>query len=188
MAAVELAAMTAFAQRREGGPSLSETGRFAADMAMAAAAADRYPSRSRCSRLSRWLPEVNHQGSEAVRRATMNGLRRGLFGGHERAAGRRRLDRAACCCCWRCRCASAAPPQAPGRHQRPGRRSSPAVRAFGDAAEYIRRLRRWCCWPCSGRRVLIHVIGGVMLAGRIAHAQGISHTEKGSPGARWACC
>ena len=81
VAAVELAAMSAFAQRREGGPSLSEMGRYAADMALAAAAADRYPSRSRCSRLSRWLPEVNHQGAAAVRRATMNGLRRGLFGG-----------------------------------------------------------------------------------------------------------
>ena len=81
VAAVELAAMSAFAQRREGGPSLSETGRYAADMALAAGAADHYPSRSRCARLSRWLPEVILQGSEAVRRATMNGIRRGLFGG-----------------------------------------------------------------------------------------------------------
>jgi len=81
VAAVELAAMSAFAQRREGGPSMSDMGRYAADMAMAAAAPDRYPSRSRCSRLARWLPEVNHQGGAAVRRATVNGLRRGLFGG-----------------------------------------------------------------------------------------------------------
>jgi hypothetical protein len=81
VAAVELAAMSAFAQRREGGPSMSDMGRYAADMALAAAAADRFPSRSRCSRLARWLPEVNHQGGAAVRRATINGLRRGLFGG-----------------------------------------------------------------------------------------------------------
>ena len=81
VAAVELAAMSAFAQRREGGPSMSEMGRYAADMALAAAAADRFPSRARCSRLARWLPEVNHQGGAAVRRATINGLRRGLFGG-----------------------------------------------------------------------------------------------------------
>lgn len=80
VAAVELASMSAFAQRRDGGPSMSDMGRYAADMALAAAAADRYPSRSRCARLSRWLPEVNHQGSAAVRRATVNGLRRGLFG------------------------------------------------------------------------------------------------------------
>ena len=72
--------MTAFAQRREGGPSLSEMGRYAADMALAARRRRPLPSRSRCARLSRWLPEVNHQGSEAVRRATMHGLRRGLFG------------------------------------------------------------------------------------------------------------
>ena len=81
VAAVELAAMSAFAQRREGNPSLSDMGRYAADMALAAAAADRFPSRARCSRLRRWLPEVNHQGGAAVRRATLNGLRRGLFGG-----------------------------------------------------------------------------------------------------------
>jgi hypothetical protein len=81
VAAVELAAMSAFAQRREGGPSVSEMGRYAADMALAAGAADRLPSRGRCARLSRWLPEVNHQGGDAVRRATLNGLRRGLFGG-----------------------------------------------------------------------------------------------------------
>jgi hypothetical protein len=81
VAAVELAAMSAFAQRRETGPSMSDMGRYAADMALAAAAADRFPSRARCSRLSRWLPEVNHQGGAAVRRATINGMRRGLFGG-----------------------------------------------------------------------------------------------------------
>ena len=81
VAAVELAAMSAFSQRREGGPSMSDMGRYAADMALAAAAADRFPTRRRCSRLARWLPEVNHQGGAAVRRATINGLRRGLFGG-----------------------------------------------------------------------------------------------------------
>jgi len=80
VAAVELAAMSAFAQRRDGGPSIGDMGRYAADMALAAAAEGRYPSRSRCSRLSRWLPEVNRQGGDAVRRATINGLRRGLFG------------------------------------------------------------------------------------------------------------
>ena len=81
VAGLELAAMSAFAQRREGGPSLSEMGRYTADMALAAAAMDRFPSRSRCARLRRWLPEVNRQGGSAVRRATVNGLRRGLFGG-----------------------------------------------------------------------------------------------------------
>ena len=81
VAAVELAAMSAFAQRQENNPSMAEMGRYAADMALAAGAADRFPSRARCARLSRWLPEVNHQGAAAVRRATLNGLRRGLFGG-----------------------------------------------------------------------------------------------------------
>ena len=80
VAAVELAAMSAFAQRREGGPSMSDMGRYAADMALAAAAENRYPSRARCNQLSRWLPEVNRQGDAAVRRAMINGLRRGLFG------------------------------------------------------------------------------------------------------------
>jgi hypothetical protein len=80
IAALELAAMSAFA-RQQGGPSMGDMGRYAADMALATAAEGRYPSRSRCSRLSRWLPEVNRQGGDAVRRATINGLRRGLFGG-----------------------------------------------------------------------------------------------------------
>ena len=84
VAAIELAAMGAFTRqgdRGPGGPSFSDMGRYAADMALAAAADDRRPSRSRCGRLSRWLPEVNRQGGDAVRRATINGLRRGLFGG-----------------------------------------------------------------------------------------------------------
>ena len=85
VAAVELAAMSAFARqgdRGPGTPSFSDMGRYAADMALAAAAEGRYPSRSRCARIARWAPEVNRQGSDAVRRATINGLRRGLFGGN----------------------------------------------------------------------------------------------------------
>ena len=81
VAAVELASMAAFVRTGGHDADLREMGRYAADMALAAAAEDRRPSRSRCSRLNRWLPEVNRQGGAAVRRATLNGLRRGLFGG-----------------------------------------------------------------------------------------------------------
>jgi hypothetical protein len=84
VAAIELATMSAFAKGGStgpGAPSLSDMGRYAADMALAAASEDRRPARSRCSRLNRWLPEVNRQGDAAVRRAMINGLRRGLFGG-----------------------------------------------------------------------------------------------------------
>jgi hypothetical protein len=80
VAAVELAAMSAFARAGDRGANLSDMGRYAADMALAAAADDRRPSRNRCSQLARWLPEVNRQGDAAVRRAMINGLRRGLFG------------------------------------------------------------------------------------------------------------
>ena len=80
VAAVELAAMAGFSRTGGGSQDLREMGRYAADMALAAASTDRRPSRSRCARLSRWLPEVNRQGGAAVRRATVNGLR-GLLGG-----------------------------------------------------------------------------------------------------------
>ena len=79
VAAVELAAMSGFARQREA--DMGEMGRYAADMALAAAAENRFPPRARCARLERWLPEVNRQGDAAVRRAMINGVRRGLFGG-----------------------------------------------------------------------------------------------------------
>jgi hypothetical protein len=78
VAAVELAAMAGFA--KQDGANVSDMGRYAADMALAAASEGRRPSRARCDRLFRWLPEVNRQGGDAVRRATINSLRRGLFG------------------------------------------------------------------------------------------------------------
>ncbi|MBW3558677.1 MAG: hypothetical protein KY446_06815 [Proteobacteria bacterium] len=82
VAALELAAMAGFAKQE--GANISEMGRYAADMALAAGAENRRPSRARCDRLYRWLPEVNRQGGDAVRRATINSLRRGLFGSPQR--------------------------------------------------------------------------------------------------------
>jgi hypothetical protein len=75
VAAVELATMAGYSRTGGGGSDLREMGRYAADMALAAASYERRPSRARCSRLSRWLPEVNDQGGAAVRAATINGLR-----------------------------------------------------------------------------------------------------------------
>ena len=59
-----------------------------------------------------------------------------------------------------------------------------AVRAFGNAAEYIPAalvaLVLLALLRDDAR--LIHIIGATLFVGRLAHAQGISHTEKGSLG------
>ena len=80
VAAVELAAMGAFAKAGDRQADVGDMARYAADMALAAQAEGRRPTRARCDRLYGWLPEINRQGGDAVRRATINGLRRGLFG------------------------------------------------------------------------------------------------------------
>lgn len=80
VAAVELAAMSAFAKAGDPNADVGDMARYAADMALAAQAEGRRPTRARCNRLYDWLPQVNREGGDAVRRATINGLRRGLFG------------------------------------------------------------------------------------------------------------
>ncbi len=75
VAAAELAFMGASARTGERRGEAADMARYAADMALAAAGHDRRPSRGRCARLSRWLPEVNRQGSAILRRSLTGGLR-----------------------------------------------------------------------------------------------------------------
>lgn len=82
--AIELASMKALASRRSedrgrsAASGLRALTRYAAEMALAGASYERRPSRSRCGSLARWVPEVNRQGSWAVRRAMLQGLLRGV--------------------------------------------------------------------------------------------------------------
>jgi hypothetical protein len=75
VAAAELAMMGASARTGERRGEARDMARYAADMALAAASVDRRPTRSRCQRLSRWLPEVNLAGGAAVRQGVFGGLR-----------------------------------------------------------------------------------------------------------------
>lgn len=75
VAAAELAVMGASARTGERRGEGAAMARYAADMALAAAGTDRRPTRARCQRLSRWLPEVNAAGGAALRQGMFGGLR-----------------------------------------------------------------------------------------------------------------
>ena len=75
VAAAELAMMGASARTGERRGEGAAMARYAADMALAAASVDRRPTRARCQRLSRWLPEVNQAGGAAIRQGVFGGLR-----------------------------------------------------------------------------------------------------------------
>jgi len=73
--AAELAFMGAASRTGERRGEGADMARYAADMALAAAGQDRRPSRARCSRIARWLPEVNRQGGAAMRQGVTGVLR-----------------------------------------------------------------------------------------------------------------
>lgn len=79
VAAAELTFMGASARTGERRGEAADMARYAADMALAAAAQDRRPSRARCERISYWLPEVNRRGG-AVLRQGVTGVLRDLLG------------------------------------------------------------------------------------------------------------